>query len=308
MYDVIGDVHGQGGKLKALLAKMGYLERAGAWRAPDGRKAVFVGDLIDRGPDQLEVLNIVRRMVDAGQAMVVMGNHEFNAIGMSVRDDSGRFLRPRNERKLRQHAAFLDAVGIDSNLHREWVDWFRTLPMALDLGGLRVVHAWWDESSRECVNRARGGECGVLGDELMVALYRDPELKAARKLLTCGAEWDLPPGVVILDKEGHAHGEARLAVWRHWAERLPEIALVPSGGEDRVPDIEIPRELRLAPIEGSPILFGHHWFSGVPALETPKIACVDWSAAGGGPLVAYRWDGEAELQHDKLVAAGADGV
>jgi len=48
-YDVIGDVHGQNLKLKALLVKLGYRVRHGAWRHPEGRVAVFVGDLIDRG-------------------------------------------------------------------------------------------------------------------------------------------------------------------------------------------------------------------------------------------------------------------
>ena len=49
----------------------------------------------------------------------------------------------------------------------------------------------------------------------MVAMYRDPALKAARKLLTCGVEWELPAGNFIKDKEGHKHPDARLAVWRH---------------------------------------------------------------------------------------------
>lgn len=80
-YDVIGDVHGQGGKLSALLVRMGYARQAGGWVPPAGRQAIFVGDLIDRGPDQLEVLDGVRRMVDAGHARVVLGNHEFNAMG-----------------------------------------------------------------------------------------------------------------------------------------------------------------------------------------------------------------------------------
>lgn len=307
MYDVIGDVHGQGGKLKALLAAMGYVQRAGAWHAPLGRQAVFVGDLIDRGPDQLEVLETVRRMVDAGQAQVVLGNHEFNAIGFAVRDPAaGDYLRPRSKKNRAQHAAFLVAVGEDSARHREWVDWFRGLPMALDLGGLRVVHAWWDDAARQIVTQARGGELGALDDELMVAMYRDPALKVARKLLTCGVEWELPEGSFIQDKEGHKHADARLAVWRHEAERLREIAIVPHGSEHLVPDLPIPGDLRLGPVTGSPILFGHHWFSGPLRLETPKVACLDWSAAKGGPLVAYRWDGEQELQHERLIAAGGD--
>ena len=45
-------------------------------------------------------------------------------------------------------------------------------------------------------------------------------------------------------------------------------------------------------------------FSGTPVLESPKVACLDWSAAAKGPLVAYRWDGESQLSNEKLVAAG----
>lgn len=298
MYDVIGDIHGHAAKLEALLAKMGYVFLGGTWYAPKGRQAVFVGDLIDRGPDQLKVLRIVRGMVDAGQARLVLGNHEFNAIGYFLH------LRPRSDKNRNQHAAFLAAVGEDSALHKEWVDWFRQHPMTLDLGGLRVVHAWWDHEARVLVNEARGGESAELDDAVMHRLYLEPALEKARKRLTCGVEWDLPQDVHILDKEGHKHGDARLAVWRHWAERLPEIALVPRGNEHLVPDIPIPDEHRLAPLSGAPILIGHHWFDGPPSLETPKLACLDWSAAKDGPLVAYRWDGESELCPENLVAAG----
>ena len=64
-YDVIGDVHGEHGKLVDLLKLLGYCERAGAWRHHD-RMAVFVGDLIDRGPHQLATVALVRAMVEAG--------------------------------------------------------------------------------------------------------------------------------------------------------------------------------------------------------------------------------------------------
>lgn len=305
MYDVIGDVHGQGDMLHALLARLGYVNRGGAWHAPQGRRAVFVGDLIDRGPDQIKVLDTVRRMVDADQARLVLGNHEFNAIAYAVRDPgSGQHFRPRSAKNRAQHAAFLRAVGEDSPVHREWVDWFRQHPLALDLGGLRVVHAWWDDAARQVVAELRGGESRVIDDGRLAAMFHDPALKAARKLLTCGVEWELPAGHFIEDKEGHKHPDARLAVWRHWARRLPEIALVPSDSRHLVPDIEIPSSLQVGAVGGAPILFGHHWFSGDLALETPKVACLDWSAAKGGPLVAYRWDGEAELQHEHLVAVG----
>ena len=306
MYDVIGDIHGQGEKLRALLAKLGYAERAGHWRAPQGRMAVFVGDLIDRGPEQVAVLEIVRRMVDDGQALLVLGNHEFNALGYGARNPAtGEYMRPRTPKNRQQHERFLAEVGEGSPRHKEWVDWFRQHPFALDLGGIRVVHAWWNSEAVAKVDAARGGTYGVLSDEVLAECYDDADLKQARKLLTCGVEWELPAGSWIFDKEGHKHPDARLAVWRHEAKWLREVALVPSGSEHAVPDIEIPAEHRLGPVEGAPILFGHHWFSGTVKVESNKVACLDWSAAKGGPLVAYRWDGESELTDHRLVAAGA---
>ena len=71
-----------------------------------------------------------------------------------------------------------------------------------------------------------------------------------------------------------------------------------------VEDLPIPDHLPLTEVTGSPILFGHYWFSGTPMIESGKVACLDWSAAAKGPLVAYRWDGETSLENKKLVAAG----
>ena len=82
-YDVIGDIQGHFDKLIGLLSRMGYSEVGGVWRHPE-RTAVFVGDLIDRGPRQVGVVDLVRGMVEAGAAHCVMGNHEFNALAYSI--------------------------------------------------------------------------------------------------------------------------------------------------------------------------------------------------------------------------------
>lgn len=102
-YDVIGDIHGHSDKLDALLRKLGYRMHDGAWRHPE-RQAVFVGDFIDRGTKGVEVVRTVRAMVDAGSALAVMGNHEFNAVAWRMG------LRPHNERNRHQHQAFLAQV------------------------------------------------------------------------------------------------------------------------------------------------------------------------------------------------------
>ncbi|WP_436777114.1 polynucleotide kinase-phosphatase [Yinghuangia sp. YIM S09857] len=81
-FDVVGDIHGCRAELEALLGRLGYeVVRDDAGRPvdavpPDGRTAVFVGDLVDRGPDTPGVLRLVMGMVRAGHAVCVPGNHE----------------------------------------------------------------------------------------------------------------------------------------------------------------------------------------------------------------------------------------
>jgi protein phosphatase len=76
-FDVIGDVHGCCDELELLLGKLGYQQdHAAGWRHPEGRKAVFLGDLVDRGPRVLDTLNLARRMVAAEAALCIPGNHD----------------------------------------------------------------------------------------------------------------------------------------------------------------------------------------------------------------------------------------
>ncbi len=85
-FDIIGDVHGCAGELRTLLTTLGWqLDHDHAGRAvgaqhPEGRTAVFVGDLVDRGPDTPGVLRLVMGMVAAGHALCVSGNHEAKLI------------------------------------------------------------------------------------------------------------------------------------------------------------------------------------------------------------------------------------
>jgi len=318
MYDVIGDIHGQAEKLEGLLKLMGYEPQGFGYRAPFGRKAVFLGDLIDRGPGQMRVLEIVRAMVESGDAMCIMGNHEFNAVGYATADpfNPGERLRPNRAdtvkcRKNReQHAEFLEQVGEGSADYLAWIEWFKTLPPFMDLGRIRVVHGCWDDESVATLNAGGWGQHTPLTHEVLLEICRlvekgkESTMMKARKLLTCGLELDLPEGRVILDKSDHPHKEIRIANWRDWAKQLHEVALIPAGQEEQLHGMEWPADLVISKIEGAPVFVGHHWFSGHPIIESPKLACLDWSAAKDGPLVAYRWDGEAELSNESLIWVG----
>jgi len=80
-FDVIGDVHGCYDELMTLLEKLGYdTTEPNRVVPPQGRKAVFVGDLVDRGPNSPAVLRLVTRMVRDGRALCVPGNHDMKLL------------------------------------------------------------------------------------------------------------------------------------------------------------------------------------------------------------------------------------
>ena len=85
-FDIIGDVHGCFDELESLLRELGYLRIAdgvnsnGRVQHPQGRKAVFLGDLVDRGPKIPQVLRLVMEMVTSGVALCVPGNHDMKLL------------------------------------------------------------------------------------------------------------------------------------------------------------------------------------------------------------------------------------
>ena len=165
------------------------------------------------------------------------------------------------------------------------------------------MHADWDSANVEVVDLVLwNADRSAWSDEFLYGTYvKGSDLMRARKILTCGLEVELPDGGFIEDKEGSKYHKMRVARWRHGAKSLPEVALVPGGQVARVPDLALDGFIELKELSGSPVFIGHHWFSGQPLIELPKLACLDWSAAKDGPLVAYRWDGESELSNDKLM-------
>ncbi|MFJ8132222.1 polynucleotide kinase-phosphatase [Streptomyces hydrogenans] len=130
-FDIIGDVHGCRSELETLLSRLGYVDGA----HPEGRTAVFVGDLVDRGPDSPGVLRRVMGMVAAGHALCVPGNHE-NKLGRWLK---GRKVQPTHglaetiEQLEREPAEFREEV-------RKFIDGLVS-HYVLDGGDLVVCHA-----------------------------------------------------------------------------------------------------------------------------------------------------------------------
>ncbi|MET9582230.1 polynucleotide kinase-phosphatase [Streptomyces sp. NPDC006539] len=133
-FDIIGDIHGCSSELESLLGKLGYVDGA----HPEGRTAVFVGDLVDRGPDSPGVLRRVMSMVSTGNALCVPGNHE---------NKLGRYLKGRKVQHthgLAETIEQLDREDAKDPAFREQVREFidgLVSHYVLDGGKLVVCHA-----------------------------------------------------------------------------------------------------------------------------------------------------------------------
>jgi len=305
--DIIGDVHGHADELEFLLHDLGYRERSGAYRHSEpGRKALFLGDLIDRGPKQLRAVDIARRMRDAGSADILMGNHEHNAIGYATPDPDRPkyFLRIRGTKNRAQHAAFLEAVGEDSALHRELVDWMKTLPLFMESDGFLAVHACWHAG---CIAHLKGmvaDSGGVLPEDLLLQTFRrGSRLNEAAEIILKGVEIALPDGVFFHDKDGHKRTKSRLRWWDDGARTFASAAIAEEGVSG-LPEDELPPEATVPHLGNKLVFFGHYWMPGDPHLLTERKTCLDFSIAKGGSLCAYTWRGEDILLQEHLTWVG----
>ncbi|MFD6549238.1 polynucleotide kinase-phosphatase [Streptomyces sp. NPDC058398] len=130
-FDIVGDIHGCASELESLLGKLGYVDGV----HPEGRTAVFVGDLVDRGPDSPGVLRRVMSMVGSGNALCVPGNHE---------NKLGRYLKGRQVQHTHGLAETIEQLDAESEEFRatvrEFVDGLVS-HYVLDGGRLVVCHA-----------------------------------------------------------------------------------------------------------------------------------------------------------------------
>lgn len=299
-YDIIGDIHGHADELKALLAKLDYHWVDGCYRH-ESRKVIFLGDFIDRGPKQREVLQTVIPMVKQGSALAVMGNHEFNALAFHTPDPEhpGCWLRPRTNKNIRQHQSFLSEYLTDDAELNSVLEFFHSLPLWLDLDdGLRVVHACWEPTHISALSHQNN----LTPERLIEACIKGTPAYDAIEALLKGVEHHLPKGMTFLDKDGHERNAVRTRWWINHDCSMHDVAF-PSGILDAETG-QMPvcaNDLVGYPISEKPVFIGHYWMKGAPELMAPNLACLDYSVAKDGKLVAYRWSGEQTLSNDNFV-------
>lgn len=185
--DIVGDVHGELNALRGLLAAAGYGEHG---RHPEGRRLVFLGDLVDRGPDSPGVVRWVRDMVEVGHAQAILGNHELNLLRGERKAGNDWFWGEHSHHDERyQPWVWAEPAG-DADMLR----FFASLPLALVRDDLRIVHAAWHGPSLAAVQALpHGADFG-----------------------RCFSDWDERADAQVEASDLLAAAKAEKAAWRHY--------------------------------------------------------------------------------------------
>ena len=301
MIDFIGDIHGYAKELEALLQKLGYAKKSGAYAHPQ-RKAVFVGDYIDRGPQIKETLEIVKAMVDTENAIALMGNHEYNALCFHYQETEGGHLRKHEIKNIIQHYETLKQFQNKQKEYESYLEWFKSLPLFYETDSFRAVHACWDNKNIQYLRDNLIND--RLTDDLIYQSVKigTPLNRAIDQTLK-GKEMKMPSGNFFTDKDGTKREDIRIKWWENPAQMTyKSISIEPI---DHLPEQPIViselKSLDYYPIDDKKVFFGHYWLKGEPSLYKGNICCLDYSVAKNGKLVAYRLDEENRLDNAKFV-------
>lgn len=296
MYDIIGDIHGHSGALSELLSRLGY-KISGDSYAHLKRKAIFVGDLVNKGPDSRTVVSIVRKMVQTGAAECVLGNHEYNLIA-SLRGE--KKLLPNYEKLCNQASPTLKSYKDHKSDLESDLEWMHTLPLFLEYPGFRIVHACWDD---DCISYLKEHYPENRFSKMLFhrSLERQNKEKEVVHKILNGPVVQVPKNLINKSHPFAEKEEMKIKWWinefnptykniavKH-LEGLPEIPVSGSGLKIGYPETD------------PPVFFGHYCLSGTPRIQTNNVCCVDYCISKNGHLSSYLWNGEKYLDNRKFI-------
>jgi hypothetical protein len=301
-YDFIGDVHGYADELEALLEKLGYTRHRDTWEHPE-YKAVFVGDFINRGHHNRRVLDIIQSMVKKGTGYAILGNHEMNAIYYFTKRKNGLPLRlpgPTNKKQLdRLRGEYLNADEEFTQI----IKWLRQLPLFIDFGKVRAVHAYWSDRNIELLKDASPNK-RLKKKFLKDMLKGDTPVSNAFIQTIKGIEYPFPSNIVVKDNYKVRRFWFRVKWWEDPYNKSFEQLSFET--KFHLPDILVPNHL-VSPFQvydrhQPPVFIGHYCTSLSKVLPAPNICCIDTCVANRGHLSAYRWQGESHLSASNIVS------
>jgi hypothetical protein len=300
-YDIIGDVHGYHLALKKLLKKMGYSRINGIWTHPH-QTAIFLGDFINRGPHSRKTLKTIKKMVQAGTAKAILGNHEISAILYFTLDKQKHPLRTPGTATLSLLRRFKSEYKGQMDKLQSDIKWLRSLPFFLDLHDIRVIHAYWSKRHIKVLEKIH--QKGKLTRKILQALcdntsfYYSPVQESLKgieiiplKNRTSNMLHDLPIRNYRLQWWHPKSGDEFQLVGTEQAFRWSDVHTA----NGNIPNYSS------YPTSAPPLFLGHYCLNQHPLIPTPNVCCIDTCVAKGGLLSAYRWKGEKTLTPQHII-------
>ena len=294
--DFIGDIHGNASKLILLLNKLGYFKDNEGWKHPEDRHLLVLGDFINVGPQSKEVLSILRELWSKSRAHILIGNHEYylawnyRKYGSGVFDTDGPL-------KI-EYEGILHEFKDHRELLKEYCEWFLELPLYIETDSFRAVHAYWSAKNGKKLLKYK-----KMSDYWTV--FSEDEKKKSKKLKRIISETISGKMAMFFNPCRMEKPEYyRVKWWKDlYGKDLKDSIMV--NKKVKCPSIPINSEI-LPDFEPygeneKPIFFGHYWFKNLPFLLRNNACCLDFGAAKGGYLTAYRWNGEQVLDANNLI-------
>lgn len=280
-FDLIGDVHGHFETLLQMISLLGYKKNQTSYFHPQGRKILFVGDLINRGPDSVGVLKLVKELHQTGVAELCLGNHEF------------RLLQQAHKNPSEVTEEFLP-----------FLSWLRTIPFFLEKENFRVVHAAWHYSSVQLLRGKSAGDDSFISKTLQKGSL---EQHAVDRILS-GIQVSLPKNPVLFDRFSIPRKKARVKWWKDlenksFADSLyspmrPEI-------NDQFPNPEEIAILEPYCEEDPTVFLGHYSLTSKIPKIIDQIVCLDGCVSCDKILWGYRHHGEAKPMEKNLISCSS---
>ena len=172
--------------------------------------------------------------------------------------------------------------------------WFLELPLWIEEPAFRVVHACWDLKSANVLEPFLRTGRRLTSDLVHQAHMKDSPVAKAVDVLLKGPEVELPAGASFTDKDGHVRTAIRTRWWDPNLTTFESAYIGPDGVE--IPDLPLPSTDQIQ-IPERLTFIGHYWLDPrlAPQALSERVVCVDYSVAKGGPLCAYRHDGESVI-------------
>lgn len=276
--DIVGDVHGEIDALTDLMAELGY-DRHGVH--PRGRRLVFIGDLVDRGPESPAVIALVAGLVARGLAQCVLGNHELNLLREARKEGNGWYFADNHDLQSGKFPESRPAGPADRRAIREFLS---GLPLALERSDLRLVHAAWHADSVDAVRASALDVCelydaanlraaGLAEDMGLAERARTEERSVGVRYDDPTARWPMLPGVAA--REALLQDANPVRILTSGLEQLAQQAFFASGKWRLVNRSRWWDDYR----ESTPVIMGHYW-------RWPTVSMLEANSRGEPNLFA----------------------